>query len=94
MPKLRPTWMQQLLATEVAALDSEIEAKIKDAVTNAEKVSPPALETSAAAQGAPTSVNWRSDDPPKTAPGRIASRSAAFCDILFLVALALMIFRP
>jgi hypothetical protein len=26
--------------------------------------------------------------------GRIASRSAAFCDILFLVALALMIFRP
>jgi hypothetical protein len=26
--------------------------------------------------------------------GRIASRSAAFCDVLFLVALALMIFRP
>jgi hypothetical protein len=26
--------------------------------------------------------------------GRIASRSAAFCDILFLVALGLMIFRP
>ena len=26
--------------------------------------------------------------------GRIASRSAALCDILFLVALALMIFRP
>jgi hypothetical protein len=26
--------------------------------------------------------------------GRIASRAAAFCDILFLVALALMIFRP
>jgi len=26
--------------------------------------------------------------------GRVASRSAAFCDILFLVALALMIFRP
>jgi hypothetical protein len=26
--------------------------------------------------------------------GRIASRSAAFCDILFLVALALMIFQP
>ncbi len=26
--------------------------------------------------------------------GRIASRSAAFCDILFIVALALMIFRP
>ena len=26
--------------------------------------------------------------------GRITSRSAAFCDVLFLVALALMIFRP